>query len=368
MPEGFEPTKNAFSTHIKELRGLVYQDSIPVVPDYSLLKEFNTRFSFLDEIIQTIHNSNTTPLVPENKILTLKGVKPGKKNISHDIINLNNFFIKYILGLLAKIGIRRWAPDLNDSDASLYNEACQISAIKTFCQLASGRAYKYMNVNLKFLHNLQLLQSTYDHIVYFTLAKQHKQEMKESGKYLGDKERQAILRARLRLKNLHYTFGVSQKFPRHYLKILESVDSNSDDECIPGSNKYHIKTLECQSNNSNEPLNSVCTRVPKGLPINFWDPSWFNSHSAGHNTLISYAFNIAFLPDASQFLRGIQHPNERLGDKKFTNKYWDQVLDHYYILHVIPNEEELDDSDEELDTKSEVESTNKESNGEEEVQ
>ncbi|MBW0581405.1 hypothetical protein O181_121120 [Austropuccinia psidii MF-1] len=255
-----------------------------------------------------------------------------------------------------------------------------------------------MNVNLKFLDNIQLLESTYNHIVYFTLAKRHKQEMKESGKYLRDKERQAILRARLRLKNLRYTFGVSQKFPRRYLKILENVDSHSDDERIPGSNKYHIKTLECQSKNASlfmqrvdeeiskaekdngktsnrrerlipdEPLKSVCTRVPKGLPIDFYDPSWFNSRSAGHKTLIADAFNIAFLPDASQSLRGIQHPNERLGDKKFTDKYWDQVIDRYDISHEIPNEEELDDSDEELDTKSEVESTKEESDGEEEVQ
>ncbi|MBW0589689.1 hypothetical protein O181_129404, partial [Austropuccinia psidii MF-1] len=145
-----------------------------------------------------MHNSNTTPLVPENEILTFKGVKPGKKKITRGIINFNDFFIKYILALLAKIGIQRWAPDLNDSDASPYNEACRISIIQTFCQLAAGGAYKYINVNLKLLDNLQLLESTYNHIVYFTLAKQHKREMKGSGKYLGDKERQAIFQARLR--------------------------------------------------------------------------------------------------------------------------------------------------------------------------
>ncbi|MBW0535668.1 hypothetical protein O181_075383 [Austropuccinia psidii MF-1] len=116
-----------------------------------------------------------------------------------------------------------------------------------------------------------------------------------------------------------------------------------------------------------EPLRSVCTQVPKGLPINFHDPSWFNSRSAGQKTLTADAFNIAFLPDASQSLRGIQHSDDRLGDKKFTSKYWDQVIYHYNISHEIPNEDELDDSYEELDTKSEVESTKGESDGDEEV-
>ncbi|MBW0567154.1 hypothetical protein O181_106869 [Austropuccinia psidii MF-1] len=146
-----------------------------------------------------MQNPNTTPLVPENKIITLKGVKPGNKKIAHVIINLNDFFIKYVLALLAKIGICRWAPDLNDADDSLYNEACQISAIPTFCQLATGGAYKYMNVSLKLLNNLQLLEATYNRIVYFTLAKRYKQELKETGKYLKRKERQAVLRARLRV-------------------------------------------------------------------------------------------------------------------------------------------------------------------------
>ncbi|MBW0460809.1 hypothetical protein O181_000524 [Austropuccinia psidii MF-1] len=64
-----------------------------------------------------------------------------------------------------------------------------------------------------------------------------------------------------------------------------------------------------------EPFKSVCTRVPKGLPISFYDLSWFNSCSARQRTLTDDAFNIAFIPDASQSLRGIQHPDERLANK-----------------------------------------------------
>ncbi|MBW0583445.1 hypothetical protein O181_123160 [Austropuccinia psidii MF-1] len=204
MPEGFEPTKNTFSIHIKSLWGLVYQDSIPMVPEYSQLKEFNTRFEFAEDIVQTIHNPSTIPLVPENEIITFRGVKPGKKKIARGIINLTDFFIKYVLALLAKVGIRRWAPDLNASSDTLYNEACQISAIQTFRQLAAGGAFEYMNINLRFLEDLQLLEATYNHIVYFTLAKRYQKELKEKGKYSKDQERQAILRARLRLKELRY--------------------------------------------------------------------------------------------------------------------------------------------------------------------
>ncbi|MBW0469790.1 hypothetical protein O181_009505 [Austropuccinia psidii MF-1] len=114
----------------------------------------------LSNIVQTIDNPSTIPLIPENEIITFRGVKPGKKKITCGIINLTDFFIKYVLALLSKVEISRWTPDLNASSDTLYNEACHISAIQTFCQLAAGGAYEYMNINLRFLEDLKLLEET----------------------------------------------------------------------------------------------------------------------------------------------------------------------------------------------------------------
>ncbi|MBW0578885.1 hypothetical protein O181_118600 [Austropuccinia psidii MF-1] len=71
------------------------------------------------------------------------------------------------------------------------------------------------------------------------------------------------------------------------------------------------------------PLRSVCTRVPKHLPIDFYNPLWFNDCPAGQKTIICDAFNVAFLPNASESLRRIQHPDEKLSDRHFTEKHWD---------------------------------------------
>ncbi|MBW0497880.1 hypothetical protein O181_037595 [Austropuccinia psidii MF-1] len=79
--------------------------------------------------------------------------------------------------------------------------------------------------------------------------------------------------------------------------------------------------------------------------------------TAGQKTLTADVFNVAFLPDASESLRGTQHPNERLGDRNFTQKYWDQLIEPYDISHKISNEEDLDtsgDSNDEIDDDSEV--------------
>ncbi|MBW0582234.1 hypothetical protein O181_121949 [Austropuccinia psidii MF-1] len=51
---------------------------------------------------------------------------------------------------------------------------------------------------------------------------------------------------------------------------------------------------------------------------------------------------IAFFPDASQSIRGIQHPNEKMNDKRFAEKYWEQATQKYDLSHEIHG----DDSDE----------------------
>ncbi|MBW0581397.1 hypothetical protein O181_121112 [Austropuccinia psidii MF-1] len=289
---------------------------------------------------------------------------------------------------------RPWAPDLDNPSDTLYNEACRISAIKTFRQLSAGGAYEYTNINWNFLNDIQFLEATYNHIVYWSLAQQYKKELKQSGKYKKDKERSAILQARLRLKKACYAFGVAQGFPNHYLKLLLNIDAYSNDECDPKGKRYIIRRIECQSEQENSfmhrvdeemekvdqdngmksqrrkqyvpavPAKSICTQVPKGLPIDFYDPTWFNSRPPGQKTVISDYLNVAFLPDSLASIWGIQHTDEKLSDRKFTGKYWDKVIGPYDISHKIPNEYS-DESEGELSDGLDVVSNQEQSEDEE---
>ncbi|MBW0476128.1 hypothetical protein O181_015843 [Austropuccinia psidii MF-1] len=374
IPEGFQPTKKAFYEHIKMLWGLIYQHPIPISPDYSMLKEFNCRFSFLKEITAHSENTNIPPLVPLEEILTLRNMKPGKKKFGTSIIHMSDFSIKFIISLLAKLGIRRWAPDLEDASDTLYNEACRISAIQTFRQISIGGAYEFMNVNFTYLQDLQLLTKVYNHYVHWYMAQRYKKEAKESGKYAKDEERRAILRGRLKLKNVRYRFAVVHEFPQRYLKVLANPDAHSDDELDANSNKYMIKKVECRSEKANQFMRrideeiekaqnaerkgnqrrqrhmpadgmaSISKYAPKGLPIDFYDPDWYNNRTAGQKRSFADSYNVAFLPDASKSLLGNQHPDERLSDKRFTQKYWEEVIEAYDISHEMVNDDNVDDS------------------------
>ncbi|MBW0542055.1 hypothetical protein O181_081770 [Austropuccinia psidii MF-1] len=65
------------------------------------------------------------------------------------------------------------------------------------------------------------------------------------------------------------------------------------------------------------------------------------------------SFNIALLPNASESLHGIQHPDEKRGDRCFTEKYWDRLILPYDISHEIHQEEELKGLNGQVSDKSE---------------
>ncbi|MBW0522694.1 hypothetical protein O181_062409 [Austropuccinia psidii MF-1] len=244
IPEAFQPTEKAFCKHIKLLWGLIYQNSVPMSPDYTMLKESNTCFSFLSYITTQSENSNTLPLVPLEEILTLRNTPPGKKEIGNTIIHMTDFSIKYIFASLAGLGVCCWASDLNEASNTLYNKACG-------------------------------------------------------------------------LKNIWYTFAVANGFPNRYQIILADPEAHSKDEFDPISNKYMIKNLEYRSEKATIFMHRVDEEIvkaestsrkksqrrerhiaedgrasirkvtPNSLPIDFYDPDWFNNRTSGQKISIA---------------------------------------------------------------------------------
>ncbi|MBW0524787.1 hypothetical protein O181_064502 [Austropuccinia psidii MF-1] len=167
------------------------------------------------------------------------------------------------------------------------------------------------------------------------MTQKFKKEAKESGKNQKDAERGAILRNRL----------------RRYLNILGNIDAHSDDGKVPGKKMYFIKKMKFHYQNATifmrrldeeiekaeedngksghqrlqevPPIqsDSIFTHIPKRLLIDFYDPEWYNSCTAGKRTISADKFNVVFLPDASMSIRGNQHPDENLNDRHLSDKY-----------------------------------------------
>jgi hypothetical protein len=90
---------------------------------------------------------------------------------------------------------------------------------------------------------------------------------------------------------------------------------------------------------------STFTAAPKGLPIDFYDPSWYHKLVPAQQKTIPNTQVVAFLPDASQSLlpKKQRHPDEKLTDSSFTRKYWDILVEQYGLL----GDDSSDESDDE---------------------
>ncbi|MBW0493839.1 hypothetical protein O181_033554, partial [Austropuccinia psidii MF-1] len=375
VPADFNFTKEALYVHIRILWGMIEKQPLPPSPDKSLLKEFKQRFSNNDQI-QDAANSNTgATLISEKEVQTLRDARAGRQKIGKHIVNLNEFYFLYIRSLLSKVGIRIWAPDLEEAPHSLYNEACRIIALMTFRQVACSGAYQYMRANLKYLNNINLLNCAYDHFVHYRMTEKFKKENKEAGKNLMDSAKGVTQRRRQRLCRKRYRFAVANNYPNRYLKVLSDVNAHSDDEFIPQYKAYAIKTLSYRSDSANiffrnldrkmhesdelagalpplrprcrprVPINSKFKKTPKRVPVDFYPPKWFNNLDHAQRFSIANTRQVAFIPTNDISMSKHLNPDENLRDKAFNEKFWHVVTEPYDLSHEIVESSEDDDDE-----------------------
>ncbi|KNZ54401.1 hypothetical protein VP01_2958g4 [Puccinia sorghi] len=231
-----------------------------------------------------------------------------------------------------------------------------------------------MKINQKYATNLQLLIPAYNHYEHFLQTNRFNREKHQLGKFCQDEERKVIKRARDRLRDAQLQFALARSLPKQYQKIISNINSHSDDEYNPKKRNYTIKTLKFRSENSTKffccldaamlasdalenkrvqrrlrvppptPQESLFPQPPKGLPLNFYKPKWFNELLPQQKLEIANTCEVAFLPDASKSLMGKQAPSEKLSDKKFTQTFFDCLSVPYDLTHEIENDPDDEES------------------------
>lgn len=171
--------------------------SVPVAPDPALLTEFNARFSDPSQIAAVADSTTSQDLIPQTEIISLREARAGRVKIGKGIVHVQDFFVRYSLAMLAKLGIRRWGPDLEAAPDSMWNEACRLSAIRIFRMWVAGKAFP--NANPGYVDDILLLEKTYNHYVHHLMTEKFKKETKDAGKNQRDDARKVIQRNRQRV-------------------------------------------------------------------------------------------------------------------------------------------------------------------------
>lgn len=139
--------------------------------------------------------------------------------------------------------------------------------------------------------------------------------------------------------------------------------AHSDDEYDEGNKVYVIKTLDYRSNNGSKfirrleawmdrsmktsgsaaqkrvrklprvPQQSKLKSPPVQLPLDFYDPKWYNALTASQKEKFVKNSQVALLPNAAQSLIPAPntHPDEKISGLKFNKKYYDKLKLPYHI-------------------------------------
>ncbi|EGF96931.1 uncharacterized protein MELLADRAFT_114731 [Melampsora larici-populina 98AG31] len=203
----------------KMMWGLYRQSDIPPTPNPGLLQEFNAKFSTSAEVEAVIGDPASGDIIARESILSLKELRVNGGKIARGLGHIDQISVLYMNGILAKVGIREWAPDLEDAPDSLYNSA-------------SSGTYNYMNVELKYADNITLFIATYNHYVHYVMAGKYKAEKAEAGRLARESNRKNIQKYRERLLS-------DERFTAKYRDALSEAYELSDEEdnVDPGPNE-----------------------------------------------------------------------------------------------------------------------------------
>lgn len=352
-PKDFDKTKGAFEIHIRVLWGMLQVKSVLPPADEGSMRFFSASYDDLEAVKKAIDSAATPSIIARSQIQTLRQASMGQIRVARGMITLDTQAILTVHAALSKAGLAVWGPDLTQSHDSLFNAANRYIAISTFREVSSGPCYRYLQVNPKYVDDIGLLTSAYNHYVHYLSAAKFKREVRTPGRLAEAESVKTISQRRRRLAEACRLFASQNNFPRRYKLILEQPYAHSDDELDPELKVHVIKTLEYRSANANKffrrldammdrvaitsgkttqrqprllpmvPVPSKLQTPPTQLPIDYYSAKWYNALTPSQKEKIVKHNQVALLPDAGDsFIPAPNtHPAEKLNGRDFNKKY-----------------------------------------------
>ncbi|KAF8218743.1 hypothetical protein L208DRAFT_1347825, partial [Tricholoma matsutake] len=218
---------------------------------------------------------------------------------------------------VACLGLQQWAPDvLGNNPESMYNLLYEHIALKTFEQVSGAFGYSHMGMNLLCVNDFALMHKLYRSFVFLYMHGIAKSEAKNPGS-LAD-GRMDVFRA--------------HGFNKHIVALARENEAHSDDELAEGNAEsvdvvYHIKEKEGCLTKLSE-----LTALPKKVPIDWFDPIYWNNLSL--RECAQYVKNGTYvaLPPAELCASWDECEKwKSMPEKEFMAKYGDEVQAEYKL-------------------------------------
>ncbi|KAJ3926076.1 MAG: hypothetical protein NXY57DRAFT_966944 [Lentinula lateritia] len=371
--------KAPLQLHIRVLWNLLSQNALPQPVSPTDIAAFNQRFapaegqSSMDHIEQLVQGATA---VSNHVLSAVQAVKQsaflGRGIIAKNASRIEDSFLERIFSAVAALGLEHWSPDIvGGHPDSVYNLVHEQIAISTFKMLLSSFVYRFLQADMAVGRDDTACVQIYRNFVFGHIGKKVKDEMRKAGSVEMKHERINTYKRVQQIKD--------ESFRPQVLKLVLENESHSDDELdsdVPANNsvylirkkvgrankvntffriidaRYESKIMRLKGQRAERSrkdptpeIPSLLTQTPKDVPIDFFDPEYFNNFLSVKERA-HYAHNGVALPLEEHCINTRIDLWKNLPEDKFMQVYGNAVLAQYKI----PTQEELDQLDEyELD-------------------
>jgi hypothetical protein len=232
-----ESTIRAFSTHLDIMMAIYNQNSIPPSPTAAELQDFEQRFSTkmsltrggifkvageVERIAQTLFQEFTASVtcVPRN----------SRSQIQRDMADVPEHTVRNIFFLLARFGLRKWAPDTGADPTTNYNMALRAIAIRSFMETCTAFGYVHIGPVMSEVTNLVKLNVIFEHIIFHKFKKRVIKESNNPGALQQTTVSRTESKQRQRLGKGRTEYLTESGWPSWSTGVLADEHANSDDE------------------------------------------------------------------------------------------------------------------------------------------
>ncbi|KAJ7260736.1 hypothetical protein C8J57DRAFT_1720052 [Mycena rebaudengoi] len=355
--------KTTFQTHLRFLAGSLDSSQAPPSASPEVVQQFERRFDGLTVTELKRIGQLGHPVISPSQVklgISVEDFVRTKNRIVRSFFKLEEGALLHIKAYLAKLGIIKWAVDFTQSPYSMYNMAMRMAAIDTFRFCVAGTYYDFLHPDTRYIKDSALLVRLYDHFEHRYMFDKWMVEIRTPGGNEINTERNKVSQARIRLHGLRAEYLKGAKVPKG-LKLLFSAKATSDDEGTSNGRPQALARAE-RSQGADQVIRAVeglmvqdliddgktrsannrkrrlvpafgqrnpgyFQEVPKEMPIQYYDPDWFNNRPPQARAKIAPKLIIVFAPGSTDFFS--RRGENALPVEELTQKYGAAVFEQY---------------------------------------
>ncbi|KAF5349446.1 hypothetical protein D9758_014615 [Tetrapyrgos nigripes] len=209
-------TIRAFQTHICMVLGLVDGKTAPEQPPPHIKKNFAEWF----------HNPTSFSTLVKN----LDRRDPDSNSIGKDIALVKEIGVRTFFAMYDSYGFEQWCPDWSEPCTSFYNNCHQTFAIDSFQQACMVGGYNRFGVDSKLYTNQVFLIKTYDNYVFGTLRDKARKEARDPGALERRVETNGIGKRRRAKAKEREIYLLAHRYSERVIKAVRGTYCASKDE------------------------------------------------------------------------------------------------------------------------------------------